>query len=151
MYPLRGGNTIGKEEKSTSTMCDGFAAFHSNGTYLNKLDKFGQYQRRKMEKTKRKKQIERTLNEMNLDLQVKQTLKNSLNLYDSPKLMRQPLNNYFKKNEVEVLKEKIIDLKTEISEQARDKIYKSRPPLLLDKSKINNIKVNKLNNIGKLR
>jgi 3-hydroxyacyl-CoA dehydrogenase len=35
----------------------------------------------------------------------------------------------------------LLDLKTEISEQARDKIYKSRPPLLLDKSKINNIKV----------
>jgi len=35
----------------------------------------------------------------------------------------------------------LLDLKTEISEQARDKIYKSRPPLLLDKSKINNIKI----------
>ena len=35
----------------------------------------------------------------------------------------------------------LLDLKTEISEQARDKIYKSKPPLLLDKSKINNIKV----------
>ena len=35
----------------------------------------------------------------------------------------------------------LLDLKTEISERARDKIYKSRPPLLLDKSKINNIKV----------
>ena len=35
----------------------------------------------------------------------------------------------------------LLDLKTEISEQARDKIYKSQPPLLLDKSKINNIKV----------
>ena len=35
----------------------------------------------------------------------------------------------------------LLDLKTEISEQARDRIYKSRPPLLLDKSKINNIKV----------
>ena len=35
----------------------------------------------------------------------------------------------------------LLDLKTEISEQARNKIYKSRPPLLLDKSKINNIKV----------
>ena len=30
----------------------------------------------------------------------------------------------------------LLDLKTEISEQARDKIYKSRPPLLLDKSKL---------------
>ena len=35
----------------------------------------------------------------------------------------------------------LLDLKTEISEQARSKIHKSRPPLLLDKSKINNIKV----------
>jgi 3-hydroxyacyl-CoA dehydrogenase len=35
----------------------------------------------------------------------------------------------------------LLDLKTEISEQARDKIHKSKPPLLLDKSKINNIKV----------
>ena len=35
----------------------------------------------------------------------------------------------------------LLDLKTEISEKARDKIYNSRPPLLLDKSKINNIKV----------
>jgi 3-hydroxyacyl-CoA dehydrogenase len=35
----------------------------------------------------------------------------------------------------------LLDLKTEISKQARDKIYKSKPPLLLDKSKIENIKV----------
>ena len=35
----------------------------------------------------------------------------------------------------------LLDLKTEISEQARDKIFKSKPPLLLDKSKVNNIKV----------
>ena len=35
----------------------------------------------------------------------------------------------------------LLDLKTEISEKARDKIHKSRPPLLIDKSKINNIKV----------
>ena len=35
----------------------------------------------------------------------------------------------------------LLDLKTEISEQARDRIFKSRPPLLLDKSKINNIKI----------
>jgi 3-hydroxyacyl-CoA dehydrogenase len=35
----------------------------------------------------------------------------------------------------------LLDLKTEISRQARDKIYKSKPPLLLDKSKIDNIKV----------
>jgi len=35
----------------------------------------------------------------------------------------------------------LLDLKTEISEQARDRIRKSKPPLLLDKSKINNIKV----------
>ena len=35
----------------------------------------------------------------------------------------------------------LLDLKAEISKKARDRIYKSRPPLLLDKSKINNIKV----------
>ena len=35
----------------------------------------------------------------------------------------------------------LLDLTTEISEQARDRIYKSRPPLLLDKSQIANIKV----------
>ncbi len=35
----------------------------------------------------------------------------------------------------------LLDLKTEISEKARDKIHKSKPPLLLDKSKINNIKI----------
>ena len=35
----------------------------------------------------------------------------------------------------------LLDLTTEISEKARERIFKSRPPLLLDKSKINNIKV----------
>ena len=46
----------------------------------------------------------------------------------------------------------LLDLKTEISEQARDKIHKSRPPLLLDKSKINNIKVgNILDNFGEVK
>ena len=35
----------------------------------------------------------------------------------------------------------LLDLKTEISENARDLIHKSRPPLLIDKSKINTIKV----------
>ena len=35
----------------------------------------------------------------------------------------------------------LLDLKTEISEKAREKILKSRPPLLIDKSKIENIKV----------
>ena len=35
----------------------------------------------------------------------------------------------------------LLDLKTEISEKAREKIHKSRPPLLIDKSKISNIKV----------
>ena len=46
----------------------------------------------------------------------------------------------------------LLDLKTEISEQARDKIYKSKPPLLLDKSKINNIKVgNILDNFDEVK
>ena len=35
----------------------------------------------------------------------------------------------------------LLDLTTEISEKARDRIFKSKPPLLLDKSKIDNIKV----------
>ena len=39
----------------------------------------------------------------------------------------------------------LLDLKTEISEKARDRIYKSRPPLLIDRSKINNIKVGNIN------
>jgi 3-hydroxyacyl-CoA dehydrogenase len=36
---------------------------------------------------------------------------------------------------------KLLDLTTEISQQAKDKIYKSKPPLLIDKSKIDNIAV----------
>ena len=35
----------------------------------------------------------------------------------------------------------LLDLTTDISTNARDIIFKSRPPLLIDKSKINNIKV----------
>ncbi len=35
----------------------------------------------------------------------------------------------------------LLDLKTEISEKAKKRIYESRPPLLVDKSKIDNIKV----------
>ena len=35
----------------------------------------------------------------------------------------------------------LLDLTTEISEKAKEKIFKSRPPLLIDKSKINNIYV----------
>ena len=35
----------------------------------------------------------------------------------------------------------LLDLKTEISEKARDRIYKSKPPLLIDNSRIDNIKV----------
>ena len=39
----------------------------------------------------------------------------------------------------------LLDLKTEISEKARERIYKSKPPLLLDKSKINNVNVGNIN------
>jgi len=39
----------------------------------------------------------------------------------------------------------LLDLTTEISEKAREKIHKSRPPLLIDKTKINNIKVGNIN------
>jgi len=35
----------------------------------------------------------------------------------------------------------LLDLKTEISEKAKKKIFESRPPLLIDRSKIDNIKV----------
>ena len=35
----------------------------------------------------------------------------------------------------------LLDLKIEISEKAKKKIFESRPPLLIDKSKIDNIKV----------
>ena len=35
----------------------------------------------------------------------------------------------------------LLDIKTEISEKAKNKIFESRPPLLIDKNKINNIKV----------
>ncbi len=39
----------------------------------------------------------------------------------------------------------LLDLKTDISKRARDKIFKSRPPLLFDKSKVNNIKIGNIN------
>jgi len=39
----------------------------------------------------------------------------------------------------------LLDLTTEISEKARDRILKSRPPLLIDKTKINNIDVGNIN------
>ena len=40
----------------------------------------------------------------------------------------------------------LLDLKTEISESAKKKIFESRPPLLIDKSKIDNIKVGNIEN-----
>ena len=33
----------------------------------------------------------------------------------------------------------LLDLKTDISQKAKDKIYNSRPPLLIDKTKIDNL------------
>ncbi len=39
----------------------------------------------------------------------------------------------------------LLDLTTDISEQARERIKKSRPPLLIDKSKIDNINVGNIN------
>ena len=39
----------------------------------------------------------------------------------------------------------LLDLTTEISQKARERIHKSRPPLLIDKSKIDNIKVGTIN------
>ena len=38
----------------------------------------------------------------------------------------------------------LLDLSTDISTKARERIYKSRPPLLIDKNKIDNIKLNEL-------
>ncbi len=39
----------------------------------------------------------------------------------------------------------LLDLTTEISEKARERIYKSRPPLLIDKSKVENISIGNIN------
>ena len=39
----------------------------------------------------------------------------------------------------------LLDLTTQISEKARERIHKSRPPLLIDKSKINNISIGNIN------
>jgi len=39
----------------------------------------------------------------------------------------------------------LLDLTTEISEKAKDRIFRSKPPLLLDKSQIENIKVGNIN------
>ena len=39
----------------------------------------------------------------------------------------------------------LLDLKTEISEKARDRIFKSKPPLLFDKSKVKNIEIGNIN------
>ena len=39
----------------------------------------------------------------------------------------------------------LLDLSTDISTKARDRIYKSRPPLLINKNKIENIKVGNIN------
>ena len=39
----------------------------------------------------------------------------------------------------------LLDLTTEISQKAKDRIQKSRPPLLIDKTKIDNIRVGNIN------
>ena len=39
----------------------------------------------------------------------------------------------------------LLDLTTEISEKARERIYRSKPPLLIDRSKVNNISVGNIN------
>jgi len=39
----------------------------------------------------------------------------------------------------------LLDLKTEISEKAKDRIFKSKPPLLFDKSKVKNIEIGNIN------
>ena len=46
----------------------------------------------------------------------------------------------------------LLDLTTEISKKARERIHKSKPPLLIDKSKINNINIGNINdNFDKLK
>ena len=39
----------------------------------------------------------------------------------------------------------LLDLTTEITQKAKERIYKSRPPLLIDKSKIENISIGNIN------
>ena len=39
----------------------------------------------------------------------------------------------------------LLDLTTEISQKAKERIQKSRPPLLIDKTKIDNIRVGNIN------
>ena len=39
----------------------------------------------------------------------------------------------------------LLDLKTEISQKAKDRILNSKPPLLINKSKIDNIKIGNIN------
>ena len=39
----------------------------------------------------------------------------------------------------------LLDLTTEISQKAKERIQKSRPPLLIDKSKINGINIGNIN------
>ena len=39
----------------------------------------------------------------------------------------------------------LLDLTTEISQKAKERIHKSRPPLLIDKKKIDNIRVGNIN------
>ena len=40
----------------------------------------------------------------------------------------------------------LLDLKTEIAEKAKERILKSRPPLLFEQSKINSLKVESFKN-----
>mgnify|MGYP001319686977 FL=1 len=112
MYPLGSGNPYEsvvpvQNRKMTSS---------TNGTYLNKLDKFAQYKRKKAEQNAKKTRIERMLNEMNLDVLMKKSKDSQINMYDSPKLSRQPINNYLKESEVERLRREISELKTEVIE-----------------------------------
>ena len=120
MYPLGGGNPYKKNTSCQNTSRQKTSiqkTSNTRGTYLNKLDKFAQYKNREQQKREKKNSISKLLKEMNLDFQNKKTLQNPLNSYDSsPKLLRQPLNNYLKKSENEKLKETILDLKTEIIE-----------------------------------
>lgn len=112
MYPLGGGNPY----ESVVPVQNRKITSNTNGTYLNKLDKFAQYKRKKAEQNAKKTRIEKMLNEMNLDVLMKKSKDSQINLYDSPKLSRQPINNYLKESEVERLRREISELKTEVIE-----------------------------------
>ena len=112
MYPVSGQTSYARVSPVENIK----TTRNTNGTYLNKLDKFAQYKRKKAEQNAKKTRIEKMLNEMNLDILMKKSKDSKINMYDSPKLSRQPINNYLKQSELERLRREISELKTEIIE-----------------------------------